>query len=118
MIYISYLKKFQRTKDIFESIKYNKDLYSKAIDAIENADIPHSDHITLTNNGYYDLEKKGLSGKGIWIGFQHGKGYTLKKMLSPMRQAANLLNKVLFDGEGTIDDRIDDTDMLRLYKAD
>lgn len=87
-----------------------------------------ADRIVTTNNGFYDLEKQGLSGYGVWLGYSH-KGYASeKKMNSYIReiipQVKEVMVKVLNEkgvkcneGDIVVNDMIDTTDMIRLYFA-
>lgn len=107
-------------KEEFEVIgdygKYKAE-YKTAMTALASSNIPFADKLVITNNGFYDLEKKGLVGKGFWIGYEHDSVTKANKraMYSSVEDAAYLLNKVLFKGKGVVEDFWSSSDMFRIY---
>lgn len=98
----------------FDTIDAKQD--EKAMKAIANSSLPQKERIRLGDNGFYDLEKKGLSGVGFWVGYSHNaRGSSERKMYPVVKDAAHLLNKVLFGGKGVVNDFWSSSDMFRVY---
>ena len=82
--------------------------------------------IVFTDNGYYDLEKEGISGKGVWVGFKHtssgASNNKLKKTLkSVISDVENDMKKYIKSegikdaGEVKVNDFMNSSDMYRVY---
>lgn len=79
----------------------------------------------FTNNGYRDLETKGLSGYGVWVGYVHGQsGASSKRKAAAIERfvygpVVNLVEQYLesigVDAEVVVENKIDTTDMFRVY---
>ena len=79
----------------------------------------------FTNNGFYDLEKRGLSGYGVWVGYRHGrtgaslvsKAKKLKSFVygSVVDAIEDYLESIGVPGTVVVEDKIDTTDMYRIY---
>ena len=96
-----------------------KNLYKIILKVLKESEIPNIDRIVITNNGFYDLEKKGKNGTGCWVGYKHNKsGSTENRMYDSVSRAAELINKVLFNSKGIVEDRWGNTDMFRVYKIE
>ena len=86
-----------------------------------------SEKVITTNNGFYDLEQKGYSGYGTWLGYEHGKWSSNKKMNSYIRSIIPVVKKVMIkalnnknftESDIVVDDFIYESDMIRLYIID
>lgn len=76
------------------------------------------DRIIVTSNGFYDLEKQGLSGEGFWVGYKHGKrGTSEMKMKPAVEKAALVLAKHFYGSDYEIEDKWKATDMFRVYQC-
>lgn len=96
-----------------------KTLYKKIIKALKESDIPNVERIIITDNGFYDLEKKGKNGIGCWVGYKHNKsGSTEQRMYDSVSSVAELINDLLFNGKGVVEDHWNNTDMFRVYKIE
>lgn len=86
-------------------------------------DLPEG--LVLTDNGFYDLEQKNVSGVGIWIGFQHSTSARDRKLRQVMktfvyREGYRLFKEFirknnLGSDDVIINDFVNSTDMFRLY---
>lgn len=82
-------------------------------------DIRLPDRIVLTDNGAYDLEKRGIKGYYVWVGFEHDLRNN-SKMLRVVEDAArNIVAPALANyckvNDVHIEDRTSTTDMFRLW---
>lgn len=87
-----------------------------------NVSLP--DRITLTDNGAYDLEKKGIDGCYVWVGYEHKGSRSEAKMAKVVKDAAydivapalaKLCGKSVDDVK--IENHIDSSDMYRVWIA-
>lgn len=98
--------------------------YTLRPDIGNNSNIP--DFIILTDNGAVDLEKQGLYGFYIWVGYKHSRfapEYTKEKAMEeclPYIEGifTEYLESVLgYEPDIEVQDFIDSTDMFRIYAA-
>jgi len=80
------------------------------------------DRIILTDNGAYDLQKQGIEGYYVWIGYRHGRGVSASKMDYQVRVFKNtVVIPALMEKLGVPKERIHSedltktTDMYRVY---
>ena len=115
--------KYESSKKLNESIEKKKYLKEDA----ENSghfifkrydNLPP--RIVSTDNGAYDLEQKGLSGRYTWIGYQHKSMRTEQGMRQAVEDAANEIARRMkdeFGGDVKVEDKWKTTDMYRVYSV-
>ena len=115
--------KYESSKKLNESIEKKKYLKEDA----ENSghfifkgydNLPP--RIVSTDNGAYDLEQKGLSGRYTWIGYQHKLMRTEQGMRQAVEDAANEIARRMkdeFGGDVKVEDKWKTTDMYRVYSV-
>ena len=77
------------------------------------------DNYVLTDNGAYDLERNGLSGCYVWVGYEHSRSATRNKLLyNGLDQVAKKVADSLatkYSATPVIEDKRNSTDMFRIY---
>lgn len=77
--------------------------------------------IVFIDNGAYDLEKQGVSGVYLWVGYEHDKtGRSNPKLNAESISVANKVGtyfKKIYGRDYTVDDFTSSTDMVRVWTS-
>lgn len=78
--------------------------------------------LVLTDNGAYDLEKQGLKGHYVWVGYLHsitGKpNHRMDKYVEEAAYKIADLYRKAYGKEATVEDKMNTTDMFRIWIAE
>ena len=82
-------------------------------------DVRLPDRIVLTDNGAYDLEKCGIEGYYVWVGYEHDSRNNSKMLRLVEEAARDIVAPALANyskvNDVHIEDRTSTTDMFRLW---
>lgn len=95
----------------------SKDFYKAKVNEVVERD----KGFVFTNNGFLDLEKKGFSGYGVWVGFTHGRNnrFLLKKLPEFVKDVVSAIRRWLKDSnidfvDILCENKVSTTDMYRI----
>lgn len=108
------------------TIKNLDEFFSESIDSsmkciaysLREEDFTDNEKIVFTDNGAYDLEKKGINGVYLWVGYEHKGGRSNRKL---GEEACNVAYKVgeyldkKYNGLSRVDNFISSSDMCRVW---
>ena len=81
--------------------------------SVENSATPEG--FIFTDNGCTDLERKGLKGVYLWVGYKHSKARWLSKKLPDFTYIVKLKMEDIYRKTAVVEDFTTSTDMYRIY---
>ena len=104
---------FHNGMECLSSSDHPKSIELRKAFSVENSATPEG--FVFTNNGCTDLERKGIKGVYLWVGYKHSKARWLSKKLEPFAYKVKWKMEEIFRKRGEIEDFTPSTDMYRIY---
>ena len=104
---------FHNGMECLSSSNHPKAIELRRAFSVENSATPEG--FVFTDNGCTDLERKGIKGVYLWVGYKYSKGRWLSKKLPHFAYRVKWKMQEIFGKPVVIEDFTTSTDMYRIY---